>query len=83
MTEKNYELFVAGNEIEFVAKTVTESQVRCVLDHFVKQTGLKNLTISCKRVTPEPIVKYSDIELTDAVGTNTISWQGIPNLDIP
>jgi len=52
-TKYNYEVVISGNEVEVVAKTMTESQARCILEHFVKTARLNNIFFSVKRLTPE------------------------------
>ena len=39
--EFNYEVIIGGQEINIVANTMTEHQARTILEHFVKQAGLK------------------------------------------
>ena len=91
--EWNYEVVVAGQQVNIIGHTMTEPQARGILEHFVKGAGLKDIIFSVKRLTPEPVNwsmatgGYGDIQLND---TNSISftqsdrgvdWANIPDLE--
>lgn len=57
----NYDVVVAGEEVNLVAKTMNEIQARDILEHYIKAFRLKNCVFSCKRLTPEP---FDPVNLT-------------------
>ena len=57
----NFEVLVAGDEVEINAKVMTEYQARVILEHILKNAQLKNIVFSCKRVTPEPFSEINAV----------------------
>ena len=76
----NYELVVAGQQVNIIAHTMTEPQARGILDHFVKGAGLNDIVFSVKRLTPEPVNWGYDFT-GDVAGSNTISFTNSPTLN--
>ena len=87
--EWNYEIIIAGQQVNIIGHTMTEPQARGILEHFVKGAGLKDIVFSVKRLTSEPVSYNYDFS-TDAGAANTISftqsptgvdWSNIPDLE--
>ena len=74
----NYEVRIKGEEVDILAKVMTEAQGRMILEHFVKTSRLKNISFRIKRVTPEPFSVINTIsDMTDntlTAGNSTWTW---------